>query len=83
MMIIETELETALYRGLRVLCSGDPVAQSGTYFGYSGSASTVKDDNGRLIKNSVLEYTGTKWLVKYRPYEDQFASNYQHQLNSK
>ena len=66
---------TALYRGLRVLCSGDPVAQSGTYFGYSGSASTVKDDNGRLIKNSVLEYTGTKWLVKYRPYEDQFASN--------
>ena len=67
---------TALYRGLRVLCSGNPVAQSGTYFGYSAtSASAAKDDNGRLIANSVLEYTGTKWLVKYRPYEDQFASN--------
>ena len=69
---------TALYRGLRVLCSGNPVEQSSAYFGYSSSgvtASTVKDDNGRLIKNSVLEYTGTKWLVKYRPYEDQFASN--------
>ena len=67
---------TALYRGLRVLCSGNPVAQSGTYFGYSAaSASAAKDDNGRLIANSILEYTGTKWLVKYRPYEDQFASN--------
>lgn len=69
---------TALYRGLRVLCSGDPVEQSSAYFGYSSSnvtASTVKDDNGRLIKNSVLEYTGTKWLVKYRPYEEQFADN--------
>jgi hypothetical protein len=69
---------TALYRGLRVLCSGDPVVENSAYFGYSSSnvtASTVKDDNGRLIKNSVLEYTGTKWIVKYRPYEDQFASN--------
>ena len=67
---------TALYRGLRVLCSGDPAASGGTYFGYSAaSASAAKDDNGRLIANSILEYTGTKWLVKYRPYEDQFASN--------
>ena len=67
---------TALYRGLRVLCSGDPAASGGTYFGYSSaSASAAKDDNGRLIANSILEYTGTKWLVKYRPYEDQFASN--------
>jgi hypothetical protein len=64
---------TALYRGLRVLCSGNPVSSGGTYFGYSASsASAAKDDNGRIIANSVMEYTGTKWLVKYRPYKDQF-----------
>ena len=64
----------ALYRGLRVLCIGDPAIYDSQYFGYTASsAGAAKDDNGRIISNSVLEYTGTKWLVKYRPYEDQFS----------
>ena len=72
---------TALYRGFRVLCKGEPYG-SGPWFGYSNnisgtsaSASTVVDGSGRLIKDSILEYTGTEWLVKYRPYENQFTTN--------
>ena len=64
----------AFYRGFRVLCVGNPTANGGTYFGYSGSAATVKDDNGKLIANSVLQYDGTKWMVYARPYKDHFLS---------
>ena len=68
----------ALYRGFRVLCLGDPSGSS-PWFGHTlnkdrtaATAGTVVDGNGRLIANSVLEYTGSEWRVKYRPYEDQF-----------
>ena len=65
----------AFYRGFRVLCVGNPTANGGTYFGYSAaSASAAKDDNGKLIANSVLQYDGTKWMVYARPYKDQFLS---------
>lgn len=65
----------AFYRGFRVLCVGNPTALGGKYFGYSASsASAAKDDNGKLIANSVLQYDGTKWMVYARPYKDQFLS---------
>jgi len=58
---------TNFYRGFRVLCLGNPTIQvDGTYFGYSsGSASTAKDVNGNLIKNSILQYDGKQWVVLY------------------
>jgi len=71
----------AFYRGFRVLCKGEPTAGAdGKWFGYNKNIDNntttdpteVVDDNGRLIENSVLEYNGTRWRVKYRPYQDQF-----------
>jgi hypothetical protein len=71
----------SFYRGFRVLCYGDPVANGvdGTganlYFGYAASsASAAIDVNGKKIANSILQYDGTQWKVFARPYEDQFSS---------
>ena len=70
------------YRGFRVLCTGDPIAHNGKWFGYdknkddgSATASTVVDVNKKLIANSVLQYDGTQWKVFARPYKDQFNDN--------
>ena len=70
------------YRGLRVLCTGDPIINDSKYFGYdkdkddgTATASTVVDINKKLISNSVLQYDGAQWKVFARPYEDQFNDN--------
>ena len=70
------------YRGFRVLCTGDPIANDSKWFGYdenkddgAATASTVVDINKKLITNSVMEYDGTQWKVFARPYEDQFNDN--------
>jgi len=64
----------SFYRGLRVLVIGNPTAYNGKYFGYTGSAATVTDVNGKKIANSVLQYDGTQWKVYARPFKDQFDS---------
>ena len=66
----------SFYRGFRVLCYGDPVANGGKYFGYTASsASAAVDSNGKKIANSILQYDGTKWKVFARPFEDQFTDD--------
>ena len=72
----------SFYRGFRVLCYGDPVANGvdGTganlYFGYpASSASAAVDSNGKKIANSILQYDGTQWKVIARPFEDQFTDD--------
>jgi len=75
----------SFYRGFRVLCYGNPVANGGKYFGYSASsASAAVDYNGKKIANSILQY-GLKldsndewvegWYVYARPFVDQFADD--------
>jgi len=65
----------SFYRGFRVLCYGNPVANGGKYFGYSASsAADAVDVNGKKIANSILQYDGTQWKVFARPYKDQFSS---------
>ena len=68
---------TTFYRGLRVLCMGNPTIQGdGTYFGYtSGTAATAKDINGNLIANSVIQYDGSKWVVMYNAITNMMISN--------
>jgi len=68
---------TTFYRGFRVLCLGLPTIQAdGTYFGYTaGSASTAKDVNGNFIKNSILQYDGTKWVVLYTAQTNMMCSH--------
>lgn len=68
---------TNFYRGFKVLCLGSPTIQTdGTYFGYtSGSAATAKDVNGRLIKDSILEYDGTQWVVLYTAQTNMMCSH--------
>lgn len=47
---------TAFYRGFRVLCNGNT--------GFGDFAGT--DKNGVTYPNSVVEYDGAKWAVKYK-----------------
>jgi len=75
--------EAGVYRGFRVLCDGNPTpGVDNLYFGYNKningvvqtSGATVVDTNGKLLKNSVLQYSGSKWVVFARPYENQLAT---------
>ena len=75
-----------VYRGFRVLCDGTPTPRSiegvNFYFGYNKdidgavqtSGATVVDRNGKLLKDSVLQYDGSEWFVFARPYSNQFAA---------
>ena len=71
----------SFYRGFRILCDGTATGTS-PFFGYTknidgdpADGDDVVDVNGKLIKNSVLQYDGTQWKVFARPYANQFTSN--------
>lgn len=75
--------EAGVYRGFRVLCDGNPTpGVDNLYFGYNKdidgvvqtSGATVVDRNGKLLKDSVLQYDGSEWFVFARPYSNQFAA---------